>query len=533
MRNLDLAGRSPVHAINGMAATSHPLATLAAIEVLRDGGNAMDAAVTASAVQCVVEPQSTGIGGDCFVLYAPGGGEVLGFNGSGRAPAAATAARLRALGVETIERQSPHAVTVPGAIDAWAQLLRDHGRRSLGAALEPAIRHARDGYPIGSRVHVDWVRSTEVLAADPTAARIFLPQGQAPAVGSRHRQPELAETLERIARDGRDAFYTGPVAEDIVAYLRSLGGLHSLDDFAQAGGEYVTPISTSYRGHEIYECPPNGQGIVALEILNILSEIMPGIASGPGGPLSAERLHYAVEAGRLAYHDRNNLIGDPTQVDVPVARLLSLDYAAQQRARIDPARAMTDLPPSPLPAHPSTVYICVVDQDRNAVSFINSLFHSFGSGLVSPKTGVALQNRGDSFNTLDGHPNCIAPGKRPMHTIIPGMAVKDGRAVMPFGVMGGHFQSMGHAWFLTNLLDFGLDLQEAIDLPRLFPVPGGPVQVETGMLAAALEGLRARGHRIELAPKPIGGAQAIWIDWDQGVLTGASEPRKDGCALGY
>jgi gamma-glutamyltranspeptidase/glutathione hydrolase len=350
-----------------------------------------------------------------------------------------------------------------------------------------------------------------------------------PAVGSVHYQPELAETLERIAKGGRDGFYTGPVAEDIVSYLGGLGGLHTMEDFAAAKGEYVTPISTTYRGYEIYECPPNGQGIIALEILNTLSEINPGLSE----PLSVDRLHYAIEAARLAYHDRANLIGDPRHVDVPVKRLLSMDYAAAQRSRIDPARAMKDLPPSPFPLHRTTVYLCVVDKDRNAASFINSLFHSFGSGLVSPKTGVALQNRGDSFNTTEGHPNCIAPGKRPMHTLIPGMAVKNGRAVMPFGVMGGHFQAMGHSWFLTNLLDFGLDLQEAIDLPRLFPVPDGAVEVESGIPAEALDGLRARGHQIERAKRPIGGAQAIWIDHAQGVLTGASEPRKDGCALGY
>ncbi len=530
MRNLELAGRSPVLAANGMAATSHPLATLAAIEVLRDGGNAMDAAITACAVQCVVEPESTGIGGDCFALYAPrGSDEIIAFNGSGTAPAAATAARLREMGVEKIDRQTPHAVTVPGAIDAWSQLLRDHGTRDLGAVLGPAIGYARDGYPVSARVHVDWTGSAELLASDPTAARIFLPDGKVPALGTLHRQPELAETLSGIAEHGRDHFYTGRVAEDVVGYLRGLGGLHTLEDFAGVRGEYVTPISTTYRGYEIFECPPNGQGIIALEILNILSEIMPGLSD----PLSVERLHPTIEAARLAYHDRANLLGDPKQVDVPVAQLLSRDYATAHRARIDPAHAMAQLPPGPIPAHHSTVYLCVVDRDGNAVSFINSLFHSFGSGLVSPKTGIVLQNRGESFNTMEGHANCIAPGKRPMHTLIPGMAVKDGRAVMPFGVMGGHFQAMGHAWFLTNLLDFGLDLQEAIDLPRLFPKPDGPVEVESGIPADAVAGLRALGHEIEAAAKPIGGGQAIWIDWDEGVLTGASEPRKDGCALGY
>ncbi len=530
MRNLELAGRSPVHGAKGMAATSHPLATLAAVQMLQSGGNAMDAAVAACAVQCVVEPESTGIGGDCFVLYAPGGGgEVLAFNGSGRAPAAATAARLRGLGVEKIERQTPHAVTVPGAIDAWFQLLRDHGTRDLGGVLGPAIGYAKDGYPIHSRVHTDWRDSAEVLGADPTASRIFLPGGQVPAVGALHRQPELAATLERIAREGRDGFYAGPVAQDIVSYLNGLGGLHSLEDFAAAAGEYTAPIKTAYRGTDIYECPPNGQGLLALEMLNILSDLLPGVP----GPLAPERLHFAIEAARLAYSDRDSLLADPAQSDVPVARLLSAAYADKQRARIDPARAMTDLPPAVLPAHGDTVYISVVDKDRNAVSFINSLFNSFGSGLVSPKSGVTLQNRGESFVLDPDHPNCIAPGKRPMHTIIPGMAVKDGRAVMPFGVMGGHYQAMGHAWFLANMLDFGLDVQEAIDLPRLYAGAEGPVEVESGVPAAAVAALQALGHETIAPDKPIGGAQAIWIDHGEGVLTGGSDPRKDGCALGY
>jgi gamma-glutamyltranspeptidase / glutathione hydrolase len=498
MRNLELAGRSPVHAVHGMAATSHPLSTLAAVNMLQDGGNAMD-------------------------------GEVVAFNGSGRAPAAATAERLRALGVEKIVRQSPHAVTVPGAVDAWFQLLRDHGTRDLGGVLGAAIGHARDGYPIHSRVHVDWQASKEVLAQDPTASRIFLPGGEVPPVGALHRQPELAATLERIARDGRDGFYTGPVAQDIVTFLNSLGGLHTLEDFAVAAGEYTTPIKTSYRGHDIYECPPNGQGLLALEILNILSGLLPGVP----GPLSPERLHFAIEAARLAYADRDNLLADPAQCDVPVARLLSAAHADAQRARIDPARARTDLPPNVLPVHADTVYISVVDKDRNAVSFINSLFNSFGTGLVSPESGVALQNRGEGFVMEAGHPNCIAPGKRPLHTIIPGMAVRDGRAVMPFGVMGGHYQAMGHAWFLANMLDFGLDVQEAIDLPRIFAGADGPVEVESGIPEALVAALHARGHETAAPAKPIGGGQAIWIDHDEGVLTGGSDPRKDGCAIGY
>ena len=513
-----------------MAATSHPLATLAAVEMLRAGGNAMDAAIAAVAVQCVVEPQSTGIGGDCFALYAPAGtGEVVAFNGSGRAPAAATAEWYAEQGIEKIERTTPHAVTVPGAVDAWARLIADHGRKSLAEALQPAIAHARDGYPVHSRVHFDWQMNLEILEGDPNAARIFLADGELPPVGSVHRQPQLADTLELIAGKGRDAFYTGPVAEDIVSRLNELGGLHTLEDFAAAAGEYVTPIKTNFRGYDVYECPPNGQGIIALIMLNILS----GLDTERHDPLSVERLHLEIEAARLAYQDRDEFVADPDKATVPVEAMLSESHAAALRAVIERDSAMDVLPPSDLPLHSDTVYLCVVDEDGNAVSFINSLFSSFGSGIMTANTGVMLHNRGTGFVLEEGHPNRIAPGKRPLHTIIPGMLFEKGRAVMPFGVMGGHYQAIGHAHFLTNLLDFGLDIQEAIDLPRVFPTSDGPVEVESGVSSSVVAELENLGHETKLPGKPIGGGQAIWIDWEQGVLTGGSDPRKDGCALGY
>ncbi len=530
MRNLELPGRSPVHARNGMAATSHPLSTLAAVDMLRAGGNAMDAAVTAVAVQCVVEPQSTGIGGDCFVLYAPAGtGEVVAYNGSGRAPAAAAAEWFAARGIERIERTTPHAVTIPGAVDAWARLIADHGRKTLGEALRPAIAYASDGYPVHSRVRFDWNQNLEILAADANAARIFLADGELPPVGGVHRQPQLAHTLALIGEKGRDAFYRGAVAEDMVSRLNQLGGLHTLDDFAAAGGEYVTPIKTGFRGYDVYECPPNGQGIIALIMLNILSGLdMDGLE-----PLSAGRLHLEIEAARLAYRDRDEALADPDRAAVPTDATLSDAHAATLRAAIGRDSAMEVLPPSDLPRHSDTVYLCVVDGDGNAVSFINSLFNGFGSGIMSPNTGVMLHNRGCGFVLDAGHPNCIAPGKRPLHTIIPGMLFEKGRAVMPFGVMGGHYQAVGHAHFLTNLLDFGLDIQEAIDLPRVFPTADGPVEVESGVPSAVVAELEKLGHQTVLPGKPIGGGQAIWIDRDRGVLSGGSDPRKDGCALGY
>jgi len=535
MRNLDLPGRSVARSLNGMAATSHGLATLTALDVLRDGGNAMDAAVAACAVQGVVEPQSTGIGGDCFALYAPRGGtggssEIVAFNGSGRAPEAATAQWYADQGIGKIERLTPHSVTVPGAVDAWAQLLRDHGTRSLGDMLQPAIRCARDGFVVTERVFADWADEVEVLSHDPNTSALYLPGGRTPALGSVQRQPLLAASLELIASEGRDAFYKGSIAADLVTHLRGLGGLHTPEDFAAAGGQYVDPICGRYKGIDIYECPPNGQGVIALLLLNILAGFdLPSL-----GAMSAERLHLEIEATRLAYQARDAHLADPAQAEVPLERLLSADYAAELRRQIRTDRATVAPAPAPVADHADTVYISVVDKDRNAVSFINSLFGSFGSGITGPKSGVVLHNRGMSFSVDPAHPNCIAPGKRPMHTIIPGMAVKDGRAVMPFGVMGGHYQAAGHARFITNLVDYGLDVQQSMDMARLFPHPAkDAIEVERGVPAEVLAELEARGHRFQATEAPIGGSQAIQIDWEAGTLAGGSDPRKDGCALGY
>jgi gamma-glutamyltranspeptidase/glutathione hydrolase len=530
MRDFEAPGRSRAMSTRGMAATSHPAATLAAIDVLQDGGNAMDAAVAACAVQCVVEPGSTGIGGDCFVLYArAGGADIVAFNGSGRAPVAVTGERLRSVGLTTIDRQSPHAITVPGAVDAWTQLLRDYGTRDLGTLLQPAIAYARDGYAVAPRVHSEWTDQASVLARDPNTRTVFLPGGEVPAVGTIHRQPALAATLELLAREGRDGFYSGAVAEDIVAYLRGLGGLHTLDDFAAAKGEYVQSIKTRFRDYDVYECPPNGQGIIALMILNILSGL-----PHDADPLSAERLHLEIEATRLAYAARDAYLADPLHAKVDQDWLLSEELAGQLRSRIDCGSATVPIPHIAQAEHTDTVYITVVDRDRNAVSFINSLFNQYGSGRVAPKSGVLLHNRGMSFSLEAGHPNEIAPRKRPMHTIIPGMLVRDGRVQMPFGVMGGHYQAMGHAHFLSKVIDYGLDLQSAMDLPRLFPLPGtATIEVESRIPAETVDGLRQRGFEIVPAHRPIGGSQAIWIDWEHGTLIGGSDPRKDGCALGY
>jgi len=491
----------------------------------------MDAAIAACAVQCVVEPESTGIGGDCFCMYSPkGSADLVAFNGSGKAPAAATVDWYQENGITSIEQQSPHSVTVPGAIDAWSQLHRDHGRLDLERILAPAIAYARDGYPVASRVSYDFHLQTKMLSQDEGARSVFMPNGKTPGVGEMHYQPALAATMEKIAKGGSDAFYTGEVAEDMVALLQSKGGLHTMDDFAAYQGDYVTPISTEFRGHRVHECPPNGQGVIALLLLNIMS----GFETDGIDPVGIERLHLEIEAGRLAYQDRNAFVADPTQADVPVDWLLSDAHADELRAAIDPARAMTDLPPSSMPVHPSTVYISVVDEDRNACSFINTLFHNFGSVQLAPKAGVMLHNRGQGFVIDPDHPNCIAPGKRPMHTIIPGMITKGDKAVMPFGVMGGHYQSFGHMQMLSKYFDFGMDIQECQDAPRVFPLlSSGEVQVEGTIGEDVVAGLRALGHNPVRPEKPLGGSEAIWIDWETGILTGGSEPRKDGCAIGY
>jgi gamma-glutamyltranspeptidase/glutathione hydrolase len=354
-----------------------------------------------------------------------------------------------------------------------------------------------------------------------------LPNDSAPNVGDIVRQPQLAETLRSIAAHGRDGFYRGHVAEDIVATLRTAGGLHDLPDFADNATEVVTPIRTQYRAHEIWQCPPNGPGITALMMLNVLE----GYDLSVFSPLSVERLHLEAEAARHAYLARERHVGDPRFVEVDIAKLLSPTFSDQIRQQIALDR-VSDLPPAAAPMHPSTVYLCVVDRDRNACSLVNSVAYAFGSAIASAKTGVLLQNRGAGFRIESGHPNCIAPGKRPLHTLLAGLGTRRGRAVMPFGVMGGQFQPTGQVHVLTNVLDYGMDVQQALDLPRGFHLDG-IYQLETGISDEVMSGLRQLGHTVARPNEPHGGGQAIWIDWDRGVLVGGSDPRKDGCALGY
>jgi len=525
-RDFQLPGRSPVIAGEGMAATSHPLATLAAIDVLRSGGNAVDAAVTAVALLCVIEPHMTGIGGDCFALIAEPGRPIWGYNGCGRSGAAASTEALLAQGLRAIDISSPHAVNVPGSVEAWDVILKARGTFPLDRALAPAIRYAESGFPVAARIAADWRNHVGKLGNSPGATRHYLVNGRAPEEGDVITLPALAATLKSVAKDGARAFYEGPIAQDMVTTLAAMGSVLTVEDFANHHGEVQTPISTDYRGIDLVELPPNGQGLTALVLLNILESFdLPALE-----PLGPERFHLMLEAARGAYALRDAHIAEPSQMRVPVAALNDKAFAKRLAAQIDRSKRVP-LPSAPMPGS-DTVYLTVVDRDRRAVSLINSLFSSFGSGICSEKTGVMFNNRGSCFVLDPAHPNTLGPSKRPMHTIIPALAMRGGRCDVSFGVMGAHYQPMGHVQMVLNLFDYGMDVQCAIDAPRAFFERDLTV-VERGMPAATIEGLTARGHQVMPAPSPWGGAQAIRIDWQRGVLIGGSDPRKDGCALGY
>lgn len=527
MHDFLMPGRATLVARDCAIATSHDLASAAGLEILAAGGNAVDAALAAVSVQCVVEPHMTGIGGDCFALYAPAGGDVIALNGSGRAPGAATGARLREMGLTEIARTSAHAITVPGSISAWTKLHRDHGSLPLDRLFARAIDYAENGYPVAARVAQDWAGEAAILAGDPHASALFLPGGAAPKTGDRHAQPKLGARLREIAAKGAAGFYLGETAARMVRHLRGLGGFHTEEDFSAAmdGAEYVTPIRSKYRGHDVYQCPPNGQGVAALLILNILRgfDLSPDV-------LMADRVHLHAEATKLAYHHRDALVADPAHLPLPIETLLSEEFAARLRARIDMKRARPPVLWNEA-EHKDTIYLCVVDRNGNALSFINSIFHAFGSTRLDPETGVLFHSRGASFNLREGHPNEVGPKKRPMHTIIPGMLAKDGRIVGPFGVMGGHYQAAGHAAFLSGLLDRGLDVQAAIDAPRAFAFDG-VLEIEPSFGDAVLADLASRGHVVKPRAQPMGGGQAILIDPARSVLLAGSDQRKDGAAYG-
>ena len=526
MRNFSSPGRSTVISSNGMCATSHPLAAKIAIQMLEQGGNAVDAAIAAAMILNIAEPQMTGLGGDCFVLVKPAGvEEIIGLNGSGRSPTALNSNNIRARHT-TMPTHGVGSVTIPGAVDAMVSLSKEFGKLDLKTVLAPAIHYAQQGVPVGARTAMDWQSGAAFLQG--VAKDYYLLNGQIPTEGQVFRAPQQAEVLRRIAMEGRAGFYEGEVAEDMVASLNAFGGCHTMEDFAKTACDYVEPISGTYRGMELVELPPNGQGATAILLGNILEHFNLSTLD----PQSAQRVHIEAEATKLAYDARNRFIADPNHLDVRLALMLSPETAKQLAAMIDMEKAMDAPAALSESVHKETVYLTVVDRDRMAVSLIYSIFHSFGSGMASDKFGLLFQNRGAGFTLEKGHPNEAAGSKRPMHTIIPAMLKKDGKVIMPFGVMGGQYQSTGHMRMVSNIVDYGMTPQESMDTPRSF-FEAGELRLEDGYSEQVRADLTALGHNVKVLDKPLGGAQAIWIDEENDVLHGASDPRKDGCAIGY
>lgn len=524
--------RSAVVSSGGMVATSQPIAALAGVDILRQGGNAVDAAVATAAMLNVVEPMSTGIGGDAFALIAMAGADrVLGLNASGRAPAGATRDEYaRRLGQDgRIPGRSILSVTVPGAAAGWADAVARCGRMSLADVLAPAIAAAEDGFAVSPQIANAW-RGSEALLADVAAsASTWLVDGRAPRVGEVFRNPRLAATLRAVAEGGADAFYKGSIAEAIVRCSDEHGGVLALTDLAAHESTWVEPISIDYRGYQVLEIPPNGQGIAGLEALNICA--LEDVASM--GHNTSDTLHLHLEAMKLGFQDRDRYVTDMEFVDVPVAGLLSADYARAQRARIDMRRAEPN-PSAGVPGRGDTVYLSAADADGNLVSFINSLYNGWGCGVTAGDTGVMLQNRGQSFSLDPTHANVIAPGKRTRHTIIPGMLAKDGKPLVSFGVMGGDMQAQGHVQFVCNVVDFGMNVQDALDAPRWrYDGSGADISLERWIDTDTQAELAARGHAIQGHGGFFGGGQAIALDHEHGTLHGGSDPRRDGCAIGY
>lgn len=532
-RPTTLAGRSTVYAPQGMVATSQPLASAAALEVLRTGGNAVDAAVAASAVLGVTEPHMTGLGGDMFaIVWLAKERKLVAINASGRAGSRMVRDTLLARGFRAGSQQGAMSVTVPGALAGWDLLLRTHGRRTLREALAPAIAYARDGFPVTPIIAAQWAEQTELLQRDSAAAATYLPGGRAPRAGEWFTNPDLARTMQAIADSGVAHFYGGTLGRRLVQHVERLGGFLTLDDLRANAPTWVTPISVPFRGYRVWELPPNNQGIAALEMLRIL-EPYDLAAMGHNSPTY---LHHLIEAKKLAYADLDRFVGDPDHLDMPAEALLDDAFIAARRALLDPARARERVDPGPARTRSETVYLATADAEGNMVSFINSIYDYFGSGVVVPGTGFALHNRGAGFTLTPGLPNTVAPGKRPFHTLIPGFVTRtvDGRdePYMSFGLMGGGVQAQGHVQFLLNHFAFGMDLQASIDAPRFRHYDGYRVALEAPFSDAVRTGLEAMGHRlIEQPPIAFGGAQAI-IRLTRGYAAG-SDPRKDGMAVGH
>lgn len=538
----DFTTRSVSMATNGMAATSQPLATQTALQVLMKGGHAVDAAIAANAVLGVVEPTSNGIGGDIFVIIWDNKTKQLhGYNGSGRSPKALTLAEFRERGLKFIPNLGPLSVSVPGAVDGWFQIHEKFGRLPMTDVLKYAIDYARTGYPVTEVIAKEWKTGAEERRDFPGFKEVFMPNGKTPAAGEIFKNPLLAATLETVAREGRDAFYKGDIARKVASYMEQTGGFLAYQDFAEHQGNWVDPVSTDYRGYTVWELPPNSQGIAALQMLNILENY--DIKSmGFGSP---EYLHVLVEAKKLAFEDRAKFYADPEFNKLPIEWLISKDYAKERAKLIDlhkPALKF-DAGDSKLEKG-DTIYMTVADSEGNMVSLIQSNFSGLGSGMAPYGLGFDLQNRGALFNLEEGHFNTYEPGKRPFHTIIPAMVTKDGEPFFSFGVMGGAMQPQGHVQVLVNMIDFGMNIQEAGDAPRMrhdgsseptgqVMTDGGTVNLEYGFSDETLAKFLLMGHKVKVGPGGYGGYQGIRFDPKTHVFFGATESRKDGIAAGY
>ncbi len=529
--------RSAVLALNGMVATSQPLAAQAGLQTLINGGNAVDAAVAAAAALNVVEPESTGVGGDMFALiWDDREKKVHALNGSGRAPGAASLEQLRAAGHRQMPHEGVFSVSVPGTVHGWETIINEHGSMPLSEALKPAIRYAEEGFPVSDYIAYQWSGQGPRLSAQPSGQEMLL-NGRPPRQGEVIKLPTLAKTLRAVAEGGSKAFYHGPIAEKIASYVQDLGGWISTEDLAAHTSDWDEAISTDYRGVTCWECPPNGQGIAALEALNIAE----GFDIARMEPQGVSRYHHLIEAMRLAFADAYRYVADPRMADVPASELLSKEYAAGRRRLIDPERAMRYAPHGDITGfgprgQGDTVYVSVVDGQGNACSFINSVYINFGSGLVVPDTGIVLQNRAALFSLDPDHPNALTPGQRPYHTIIPAMATRGGELYLCYGVMGGFMQPQGHLQVMTNMVDYGMDPQAALNALR-FQVIGDTVLIEEELSPDVIGGLQKMGHQLQMirghARVGMGGGQVIQRNPETGVLWAGSEPRKDGCAVGY
>lgn len=533
--------RSAAMAPHGMVAASQPLAARVGLEILESGGNAVDAAVATNAMLGLVEPHMNGIGGDLFaIVWDAESQQMYGLNATGRSGHAFTRAALEREGFEEVPSSGPVSWMVPGTVDGWAELLDRFGTMSLDEVLAPAIAYAHGGFPVTEIIAHQWQGQAESLSRWPDSARTYLPGGRAPRAGEVFRNPDLGRSYELIAEQGIDGFYRGPIAEQIAAFAAEHGGYLTMRDFAEHDSTWVDPVSSSYRGHDVWELPPNSHGITALMMLNILE----GWDMASLGHNSAATLHRIVEAKKLAFADRARWVADPEAGEIPIAELISKSYADRRRRRIDPDRVGVDMPAGDPLEQGDTVYLSVVDEDRNAVSLIQSIFSYFGSQVVPGEVGFAMQNRATGFTMEPGHLNEAGPHKRSLHTNMPGMVTREGRPWLVFGVMGGTMQPQGHTQVLMNLIDFGMNVQEAGDAARIRHTPdtppgvlsaeGGTILVEPGISAAVVAQLEEMGHRTRRVDGgDMGGYQAIFIDLESGMLQGGSDPRKDGLAIGY